>query len=378
MVTRLILISAIVLALAGLIAYSQFREQPNRVSGFIEADEVRLGSRVGGRVAKVLVEEGQQVQPGEVLIELEPYDLLERENEAARTLAAREAEYQHLAKGLRAGEVAQAQARRDQLQARLDLLEAGPRAQEIDAAGARLRAARAELQLAEQTYERHAQLVQTNAIATEDFERTRQVFEAAQAQLVVREKELELLELGTREEEKRQARAAVEEASQAWQMAVEGFRAEEIDQARAARDAAQAALDAIRRQKEELTIKSPLAGLVDSLDLQPGDMVGPGAPVLSIIDQRRLWVRAYVPQNRVGLRIGQTLRVTVDAVSGREFTGQVSFIAQQAEFTPSNVQTPEERSKQVFRIKVTLEEGLDQLRPGMTADIWLDSAGAAP
>jgi multidrug resistance efflux pump len=323
----------------------------------------------------VHVEEGQQVAQGQVLLELEPFDLLEREKESARLLAVREAEYQLMSKGLRPEEVAQAKARRDQLKAQLELLEAGPRDQEIKAADARLLAAQAELKLAEQLYERHRTLSQSNAITKEDLERTRQAFDSATAMVTVRENELESLKLGSREEEKRAAGAAVEEAQQAWQMAAKGFRQEEMDQAEAARDAAQAALEAIRRQMEELAIKSPLAGIVDSLDLQPGDMVGAGAPVLSVIDHRHLWVRAYVPQNRIGLQIGQQLRVTVDSLPDQRFTGTVSFIARQAEFTPSNIQTPEERSKQVFRIKVTLEEGSERIRPGMTADVWLDAVG---
>jgi multidrug resistance efflux pump len=186
------------------------------------------------------------------------------------------------------------------------------------------------------------------------------------------------LEIGTREEEIRAARAAVEEAKQAWQMAASGFRTEDIDQAKAARDAAQAALEAIRQQKEELLIKSPLEGVIDSLDLQPGDMVAASAPVMSIIDQRRLWIRAYLPQNRVGLQLGQKLRVTVDSFPKQTFIGTVTFIAHQAEFTPSNIQTPEEREKQVFRMKVKLDAGGAQLRPGVTADVWLDPIGVAP
>ncbi len=95
---------------------------------------------------------------------------------------------------------------------------------------------------------------------------------------------------------------------------------------------------------------------------------------MSIIDHQRLWVRAFVPQNRIGLQIGRKLRVTADSLPDQEFVGTVSFIARQAEFTPSNVQTPQEREKQVFRIKVNLLGGLKKLRPGMTADVWLDSA----
>lgn len=377
MIPRLFIISIIVVALVGLILYSQMRPEPQHVSGVIEADEIRVGSRIGGRVAKVHVEEGQEVALGAPLIEVEPFDLLEREQEAAHQLASREADYQRLITGLRNEEVAQAKARFDQLAAKLALLAAGPRKQEIEAANARVGAAQSELKLAETVYKRHAELVQNNALSRAEFDRTSESLEAARAMLVVRRKELELLELGSRDEEIAAARAAVEEASQAWRMAAKGFRREEVEAARAARDAAQATLNAILEQKKELQIRSPIDGVVDSLELQPGDMIAAGAPTLSIVDHRELWVRAYVPQNRVGLRVGQRLRVAVDSFPDRNFTGRISYISRQAEFTPSNVQTPEERAKQVFRIKVVIEDGLDVLRPGLTADVSLQPIGEA-
>ena len=87
------------------------------------------------------------------------------------------------------------------------------------------------------------------------------------------------------------------------------------------------------------------------------------------------WVRAYVPENHLNLKLGQAVRVTVDSFPGRTFAGRIAFVARQAEFTPGNVQTPEDRSQQVFRIKVNLIEGLDVLRPGLAADVWLESEG---
>jgi hypothetical protein len=93
------------------------------------------------------------------------------------------------------------------------------------------------------------------------------------------------------------------------------------------------------------------------------------------MDTSHLWVRAYVPENRLGVTVGQKVTVTVDSFPDRKFAAHVGFIARQAEFTPNNVQTPEERSKQVFRIKADLDEGLDVLRPGTPADVWLDEEG---
>ena len=378
MIRRTGIAVAVVVLLLGLIAYSRYRTFPIRVSGFIEADEIRVGSRVGGRVQDVRVVEGQRVSRGQTLVTLEPFDLLEREREARMTLAALDAKYRRLSAGFRTEEVAQAKARYEQFKARHELLVAGPRPQEIEAARGRLQLAESERVLAQQNYDRAKQLIEDRAVSQAELDKTLENLDAALALLIVRRQELELLLAGTRKEEIQEAKSRLDEAEQAWKLAVNGFRVEEIEEAEAARDAAQAALDAIVQQQDELVIRCPVDGLVEALDLQQGDLVPAGAPVLSIMDDRQLWVRAYVPQNRVGLRVGEELPVTVDSLPEQQFLGEVVFISRQAEFTPSNVQTPEERSKQVFRIKVNLKGEVGALRPGMTADVWLEPPSGLP
>lgn len=372
MLYRALLIALVVVALGGLVAYSKFRPPPNSVSGFLEADEIRVGSRVGGRVKEVRVEEGEAVSAGQLLVELEPYDLLEREKEAVATLAQREADYLRMKSGFRAEEIAQAEAKFNQAKAYYDKLKAGPRKQEIEAARGRLQVAQAELLLARQNFTRRTQLYEKNSIPKEEFDAANEQLESAQAQSLVRQQELGLLEEGTREEEIREAEGQVAEAKAAWELARNGYRSEDIDQSKAARDAAQAAVDVVREQTKELRIVSPVNGLIEALDLQPGDLVSAGAPVLSVLDKEDLWVRCYVPQNRSAIEVGDKLWVNVDGLGGERFLGVVVFVARQAEFTPSNVQTPEERSKLVFRIKVELNEKVGRLRPGMTADVSLD------
>ena len=207
MTRRLALITVAIFTLVALVVYSQFRHEPNRVSGFIEADEIRVGSRIGGRVQRVLVAEGERVALGQDLVQLEPFDLLQREQQALKTFNSLDAAFRRLASGLRSEEIAQAKARYDQFKARLDLLEAGPRDQEINAAGGRLRVAEAELTLAKRNYERTAQLFQRNAVPREEIDAASEQLEAAEAMVIVRKEELELLKSGTRDEEKREARA---------------------------------------------------------------------------------------------------------------------------------------------------------------------------
>ena len=162
----------------------------------------------------------------------------------------------------------------------------------------------------------------------------------------------------------------LKEAEEALRLVRAGNRPEDIAQAEATVAAFQGALAAIEIQLNELQIRASLDGVVEAIELQPGDMVGAGAPVLSLMDTRTLWVRAYVPESRLNIMLDQEVRVTTDSFSNESFRGKVTFISRQAEFTPRNVQTPEERSKQVFRIKVTLLDGLRNLLPfGVTRSL---------
>jgi HlyD family secretion protein len=374
MLQRILLIILVVAVLTGLLLYSQTRHEPLRVSGFIEADEIRLGSRVGGRVKEVLVQEGVAVKPGDVLVRLEEFDFDERQAQATAELHARQAELKRLKAGFREEEKGQAAARFDRLKYKHKALVDGARPEERAAAKARQRLAQAQLDLAQSTYSRNQGLFDRDkgAVSRESLERSVEELKVAQSNKEVRDQELMQLEKGTRAEDVAAAQAEMAEAEQAWLLTKNGSRQEDIEQATAAVAAAQAALSVIQAQLDELDVKSPVAGLVEAIDLQAGDLVAAGAPVLSILDTTHLWVRSYVPENQMGLTIGQKMQVTIDSFPGDTFEGEITYISRQAEFTPSNVQTPEERSKQVFRIKVTLRTGTEKLRPGMAADVWLE------
>jgi len=326
----------------------------------------------------VRVEEGSQVCKGDLLVELEPFDLLEERARLEAELVGSRAEYEKLVSGNRPEEIAQAKARREQIDSRLAKLLHGPRPQELETARAQLGLAQAELELAEIENQRAVKLFQDNVDSREVLDRTANELKTAQAAVRVRREELGLLEEGTRQEDIQEAKAQLDEADQALKLKQLGFRKEDIAYSRAVMTAAEAKLRAIEKQIEELAIRAPVKGTVEAVELQPGDLVATNAPVLSIMDHSRLWVRAYVPENRLDVQLGQKVPVFVDSFPGEEFSGRLIFIAREAEFTPVNVQTQEERSKQVFRIKVLLEEGKERLRPGMAADIDLGRGPRSP
>lgn len=375
MTRRVLLLALVAAALAAPLFVGQLVHEPQVVSGFVEADEIRVGSLVGGRVAAVRVEEGQRVTKGQALLELEPFDLEEERALAAAEVAQARAVLDELRAGSRPEAIAQAAARRDELAAQLEELENGPRAQEIEVGRASVELARARLELSDLEAARAESLVASDALSRELRDRAITNQRVAGAELSAAQASLGLLEEGTRPEAIAGARARLAQAEEAWKEAVAGPRAEEIAAASAAVDAAAARLAAAERRLAETRVAAPVDGVVEAVDLQPGDLVAAGAPVLSLMDGSRLWVRAYVPEDRLDLRVGQTLEVGVDSFPGERFEGRLSFVARQAEFTPGNVQTPDERAKQVFRVHVDLVEGLDRLRPGMAADVYLGDPG---
>ena len=369
---RLLIVVPLAAVILGALFWSQRHTGPVFVSGFIESHQIRVGSRVGGRVEKVHVVEGQNVATNEPLLELEPYDLRDRLAEAEATLNAKEALLAKLVAGPRKEEIEGARAARDRMKAALDRAIAGPRLLEIQIAADKLARATAELVKAQKDHARVKKLFDQGQAADEEMDAVTRGLSVAEANEAQARNELGLLREGTRAEDIAEARAQLAEAQETLDLLEAGTRAEEISEAEATVAAARAAAAAIQRQIAELIVRAPVDSVIEAVDLRPGDMIAPNAPVIALNDPSELWVRAYVPENRLDLELEQKVAVRVDSFAGRRFAGHISFISRQAEFTPSNVQTPEDRSKQVFRIKVLLDEGRDVLRAGMAADVFLE------
>ncbi len=370
----MIRIAALFALAAGLLisflVWTQNRSQPFVVSGFVEADEIRVGSRVGGRVAEVAVNEGDTVKTNDLIFRLDPFELNHELARAEAQVAAATADLERLRSGFRVEEIEQARARRDLAQASLDKLVAGPRQQEIVIAQEQLKIAEAAFDLAESEYQRIAKLHETERAAPTEYDTAVRARKAAMADVARAKQSLELLEEGSRKEDIAAARAQLAESAAALKLVESGNRIEDIAGAEARLLAAEAQARAIRVQIEELRVVSPCDCVVEAIDLRPGDLVAPNAPGTSLLDLTRKWVRAYVPETRLGeIKLEQKVSLRIIGMGDRAFTGRITFIARDAEFTPRNVQTPEERSKQVFRIKVRLDEGSTDVRVGMTADI---------
>ena len=202
---------------------------------------------------------------------------------------------------------------------------------------------------------------------------------AAEAQLKVAQERAALYRSGSRPEEITAAENQLGEAEADLLRLKNGTRPEEIAAGRAAVVAAEANVKRLQTQLDEMRILAPVAATVETMELEPGDLIAAGQPVAVLNMKTSPWVRCYVPENRLGnVQAGEEVGVTVDALPGQTLKGRVRRVATDTEFTPRNVQTTEKRSELVFETKVDILEGGEKLRPGMYADVHISARAPRP
>ncbi len=367
---RLVPLVLLVLIAGGYFAYKRYlSHRPFAWAGTVEARSISVGSRTGGRVARVLVQEGDRVKPGQVLIELEHGDLDAQRAGAEAQLAQMAATLDKLKAGARPEEIAQAQARTAQATAVLQETRHGSRVEEVARAEAQLASAQALVDKAALDADRAHRLLASQAIAQAEADASDTSLRTAKAQRDAQQKILEQLRAGSRTEEKQQAAARVAEAQAAAKLVIAGPRVEDLRAAQAQVEGAQARLAQLEITIGELAIKAPAAARVESLQLRPGDIIGPNATAATLLEAGQLYIRLYVPETQIGrISIGQEVPITVDSFD-QPFRGKVEHINTQGEYSPRNLQTADERADQVFAARVGLIDGNDELRAGMAATI---------
>jgi multidrug resistance efflux pump len=344
--------------------------QPFEWAGTVEARSITVGSRVGGRIAKILVAEGSNVAANQPLIELEPGDLPAQRAFAQAELDQATAALAKLVAGSRPEEIAAAKARAAEAAAAFAEARHGSRAEEIDAAQARLVSAQATVDKAQLDVGRDKQLLATGAIARAEADAADTALQTAVGQRDAAKQQLDELKNGSRPEDKAQAAARAAEATASAKLTEEGARIEDVRAAEAQVAAAKARVEQLDVALGELSIRSPAAARVEALDLRPGDILAPNAPAATLLEDGQLYVRIYVPETEVGrVRVGQSVPITVDSFGDKAFEGKVEHIDDVGEYSPRNLQTSDERADQVFAVRVGLVEGKDVLRAGMAASI---------
>ena len=329
---------AVCLALAASAACgNQDPDNVLRASGHVEATEVRLAPDAGGRILELNVEEGTRVAKGEVVLRLETRDAGLALDRAKAELAAADAQLRLLEAGSRREDIRQAEA-------------------QLAAARAEVAGARSELESAERDLERFESLLRSNAGSRKQRD------DAATRRDVARER------VALSEQRQRAAQAALARLRA-------GARPEEIDAARARVAAVQAGLATIEEQIADATLPSPVAGIVTEKLAEEGEIIAPRTPVAVVTDLDRAWAEVFVAEPAVPrLRLGQTATLFTDA-GGEGLEGRVAWISPKAEFTPRNVQTAEERSKLVYRVRIEADNREGVLKPGMPVEAEIPLVG---
>lgn len=288
-----------------------------RLSGNIEVTDVQVSFRIPGKIEERLVSEGALVKAGQIVARLDSKDL--------------------------AQEIAQRKAQVAAAQAVLTELNTGSRPEEIAQAEAVLERAEAEGTRAKLEFERQKKLFDREVISQREFDGAKTTLDGTQAR--------------------------IREAKEMHSLVRKGPRQEKIDQGKAGLEQAKQALALAETRKGYSLAVSPLSGIVLSENSEAGEYVSPGTPVVTIGDLGRVYLRAYINETDLGrVKVGQEVRLTTDTFPGKTYSGKISFIASQAEFTPKNVQTQKERVKLVYRIKVDIPNPDQELKPGMPAD----------
>ena len=341
-------------------------------SGTVETREIQIGSKVGGRVIEVPVEEGQIVKRGTVLVRFECDELKSQRMQAEAAVTQAQADLEKMLGGNRPEEIAQAEASARAQQAVFEEARNGPRPEEVDQAKADYKAAAAEATNADLFYRRMEKLIAEDTISRQQFDDSRDKREAAAQRAESARQRLALLQAGTRPEDLHAAEAKYNQAEAAAVLARKGFRKEDIEAARGRLAEAQgrvAELDA-RLREAELTASSD--AVIEVVSVRPGDLVPAGRIVISMLEASQLWVKVYVPETDLAhVHLGQSAVVHVDSFGGRLFPGHVGQIASQAEFLPRNVQTKSDREHEVFGVKVYVDNSAQVLKSGMSATVRL-------
>ncbi len=341
-----------------------------RLSGTVEAQEIRIGSKAGGRVAQVLVREGDWVEAGVPIVRFETDELTTLLKQAEARVDQHRIRWERLTKGAREEEVAIARASSEAAKAGYEALQTWPRSEEVGQAEAALSASEAELASARATFKRLERLHRSGDISQQEFDAARFRLDQATARRRLEENRLTLLRNGARPEELRAAAERYQQAREAERLVRTGPRSEEIREARAQLTEAEARAAQIRVQLEEGQVTAPVRARVEVLPVRPGDLLQPGQVVARLLEPDQTWIRVYLPEPSLGLvRVGQSVEILVDSLEGRRFPGQIEQINSQGEFTPRNIQSRDERNHQVFGVKVRLLQLDGTLKAGMAADV---------
>jgi len=383
-VKRVVLIG-ILLAVCGVLFFFWHRREANArqqltFSGNIELTEVQMAFKRTGRLQARPLDEGDTVSSGVVVARLERVELERQRDRALAAVAIAESRLAMLEYEIKFQEenleasLKLRQAELEQAKAALRELLAGSRRQEIAEAQAAVQRAETEWTNARSDWKRIRGLFESGVVSNSQDDSARTRYEAAGAILEQVRQRLALVEEGPRSERVEAATATVERAKAGLQTAqtaeIELHRKRLERQVRQAElNGARAELALIETQLADTVLVAPLTGVVLAKSAEPGEVLAAGTPVVTLGDLDHPWVRAYISEADLGrVRLGDRVRVRTDSFPDKTYWGRVSFLASEAEFTPKQIQTREERTKLVYRVKIDVPNPDHELKLNMPVE----------
>ena len=307
-----------------ILSYGCNRDSSNLIesTGTVEATEVDIRSEASGKILALYFDEGDWVKKGDVIAEIdhEKLDI----------------------------ELTQAKARLAETEAQLTLLIKGLRDKEVERARETLLESKVLLKDNKREYTRIQKLYEEEVVDLGSRDKAEAAYEAAQKRYEIAKKNYEI--------------------------ALEGSRKEEIQAGEAVKEAAEAQVKLIERRIEDATVTIPIDGVISERYVELGELMSVGSLIATVIDLTHVWVMAYVSEKNLGkVKLGRQGKVMVDSFPHKEFIGKVTYISPEAEFTPKNIQTKEERVKLVFGVKIEVDNPDQELKPGMPADAVIET-----
>ena len=359
-----------------------FERNGNRilVSGNLELTEVDLSFKTAGKLIELNVQEGDWVKRGMVIARLDAAQLQQQLARDEASVVNVQSQYQQLEtaieyqKATLESDVAARRAELGQAQAKLDELLAGSRQQDIQQVQAALTDAKAWQDQARLDWDRAQTLYKNEDISRSQYDQARTKYESTQAQVRQAEERLGLVKEGPRKEEIEGARAAVARSQAAVRQA-EATRLElqrkqqELGMRRADIDRARAQAAMTKTQIDDTVIVAPIDGVIQVKSAEVGEVLAAGTTVVSLGDLEHPWLRAYINETDLGrVKLNQPVRLKTDSYPNKAYQGRISFISPEAEFTPKQIQTKEERVKLVYRVKIEVANQEHELKNNMPID----------
>ena len=380
----LIIFLALLLGVGGLVYWGQRKERSQELyySGTIEATQANLAFQVSGRAKDIFFDEGQAVEKKQLLAVLEREEFIARRDQVQADLIRSRENLKQLEtllalnRKVLPSEVDKAEAGARALQFQLAELEAGYRTQEVEQARLAFEETRFTLEEARKDKIRYDRLYQRKIIAENDKDSTDLKYETALKEFERAKKAFELLKEGYRKESIETARSKLSEGQAVLKQARDNLKKieaieSEVNAAKAQVLSATAALEVAKIQLGHTELRAPFKGILVSRNLEPGEVVTPGQEVLSLADLSKVDLKVFVDETEIGkVQPGQKVDVKIDTFPSKTYTGHVSFISPEGEFTPKIIQTHKERVKLVYLVKISIPNANIELKSGMPADAW--------